>query len=169
MKRPSDMFQHTVARDIRCRTTATTATIPEEAPAANHHPATAPMAVCIYAAESVNVVALSAVGGHFPNSRSLQACQPVPAALASEASGETRVREGGHMDMDVTLMPRLPPAERPGDLDDGGVLCKDCNMWLNGPGLYSDHLIGARHLKAASKTRKKNAWAASSIPSPFPT
>jgi hypothetical protein len=102
----------------------------------------------------------------------------VPAALASEASGETRltysalvalVREGGHMDMDDTLMPRLPPVERPGDLDDGGVLCKDCNMWLNGPGLYRDHLVGVRHLKAASKTRKKNAWAASSIPSPFPT
>jgi hypothetical protein len=101
------------------------------------------MADCINAAESVNVVALSAVAGHVPNSRSLQACQPVPAVLASEASGETRLtypslvalpRECGHMDMDNTLMPRLPPVERPGEWADGGKLCKDCNMWLNDPG-----------------------------------
>jgi hypothetical protein len=122
--------------------------------------------------------ALSAVAGHFQNSRSLQACQPVPAALASEASGETRLtysslvalaREGGHMDMDDTQMPRLPPVERPGDLVDGVLLCEDCNMWLNSPVLFGDHVIGIKHLKKANRTRKKNALAASTIPSPFPT
>jgi hypothetical protein len=154
------------------------AIIPEAASAANHHPATAPMVDCTDAAESVSVVALPAVAGHFSNSRSLQACQPVPAAWASEASGETRLtysslvaveREGGHMEMDTSLMPRLPPVEHPGDLDDGGQLCTACNMWLNSEELLNEHLIGKRHLKKANTTRKKNAWAASSIPSPFPT
>jgi hypothetical protein len=73
------------------------------------------------------------------------------------------------MEMDDSLMPRLPPVEHPGDLDDGGILCKDCNMWLNSEELLSEHFIGKRHLKKANNTRKKNAWAASSIPSPFPT
>jgi hypothetical protein len=113
MKRPSDMFQHTVTRDIRCRTTATTATIPEEASAANHHPATAHMADCINAAELVSVVALSAVAGHVPNSQIVTGL-PVPAVLAIEASGESRLtysslvalaRDGGHMYVDYTLMP----------------------------------------------------------------
>jgi hypothetical protein len=92
--------------------------------------------------------------------------------LASEASGETRLSYsalaseasgvGGHMDMDDTLMPRLPPVEPPADLDDGGVWCKDCKMWVKGPENYRKHLVGVKHSKVLSR-------AARSIPSPFPT
>ena len=177
MKRPA-IFQDTV-RATRCRATAIDPT--KEAPAANHHPEPAPMAVCPDAAESANVVTLSAVGGHFHNSRSLQACQPLAAALASEASGmddlaseasgETRLTysalvalasEGGGMD--DTLMPRLPPA-RGLDLNDGAILCEDCGMWLNGVQLYSDHLIGKKH---RSSLKQKAGSGPCIPPAPFP-
>jgi hypothetical protein len=92
--------------------------------------------------------------------------------LASEASGETSLRYsalareasgvGGHMDMDDTQMPRLPPVEPPADLNDGGIWCEDCLMWVNGPENYRKHLVGFKHWKVLSK-------AAGSIPSPFPS
>jgi hypothetical protein len=152
MKHPLEMCQHTVARHIRRRFTAITATIPEEeAPAANHHPGTASMAVCIDAAE------------------------PVPAVLASEASGETILTYsalaseasgvGGHKDMvDDTLMPRLPPVEFLADLlnNDGGIWCKECGMWVKGSENYRKHLVGEMHSRILMK-------AARNIPSPFPT
>ena len=129
----------------------------------------------------MNVVALSAVGDHFHNSRSLQACQPLAAALASEASGmndlaseasgETRLTYSALVDlategggMDDTLMPRLPD-EAPGDLNDGAEWCEDCDMWLNGPLLYSEHLYGKNHRVSL----KKKAGCSPCIPpAPFP-
>jgi hypothetical protein len=105
-----------------------------EALAANHHPATAPMAAC---------PDTTAIG---PN----EAPARPPAALASEAS-ETRLTYSALVAMaegSATLMPRLPTLGEFNESDDNGVeWCTFCFRFLNGPNAYLEHLEGKLHMQ----------------------